>query len=1133
MTTAWNSDDFGGAPDATPAKDRGMWERFKDAYLSSALHSPLGAEGVSRLELKRRGYSDDQINAVEKRLSGQYAAKQNADPAFRGHGFDLLAPSNIGRAAVDLAGNLLGGADPSYALAPGASIPARIAAQGAINAGMDAASQGLEVHRGVREKFDPAEVALNAAAGAVFQGGGEALSKYRTGRMINSGASHPIFSDLESTVLGLENGGSLDHPKVSPKGAKGPYQVMDATARDPGFGIRPWDGKTEADRARVGRQYLAVMTHRYGGDPAKILAAYNAGPGTVDHAIKNHGANWFDYLPNETKDYVSNGVTKLGRAANDSIDLQRGFPRPSSITLAQNELPSALEQRTVNDALSPAEEAAHEDIMHQADDSHDNVSYFPEERIANRDRVGPVDPDAEISLPADVANFRSIRYQKHMAEVRDRLKSHDDEYLSNLQNQHDNMLDILDEHLEGRPSLTPDQLAEARNAWEEMSARHQKSKLPPLGAGLVNSVLRRFDDFDAEIKKAEGLAEKPAPVDNYHEKFTPNIDEPRTPANANKAPTFVEKAKNFAKELLNDENGSYRDSGFDREDTSGTYESLSPEGKLIKAVREAKPLSATQRSMYRQARAERAGRIDRIQQEGKGLAGYHEQLGQLKGELPKADFESFAKHFTDDDVSHLLNKINGSKTLLPLEKVKAQTALMKLLGSEGAKIPTAGDIKLLSQVYSEDFITALLDNRDFMTKFWHGVGSTLNIPRALMASMDLSAPFRQGIFFIGKKEYWKSFGHMFKLFGSEQASKALMENIRSRPSWGLMKRAGLAITDPHSHYLADREEAFMTDYSEKIPIVGLGVKASNRAYSGFLNKLRADVFDDLIRKYEDQGINVATDTKKLREIASFINAATGRGSLGKWGNPAAPALGTVFFSPRLIASRVQMLSPTNYLRRDPILRKEAWKAMFAYGSMALTVAGLAKFGLGWDVETNPTSADFMKPKVGNTRFDFMGGGQQYIRFAAEMITGEAKNANGDTKDLTSGDFGQDTRKDVAVRFLGNKLSPVASFVWDWMGGKDAVGNKFDITKHDLDLGDNSILKNPVVSRLVPLMMQDVTDAYHEWGAKGLAVAVPSTFGVGVQTYQPRQSSKADDFASEFKKDFASDFANEFSSKDFQ
>jgi soluble lytic murein transglycosylase len=88
-------------------------------------------------------------------------------------------------------------------------------------------------------------------------------------------------------------------------------QVMPSTARDPGFGLRPANVNSPADMNRLGREYRATMQQRYGGDPAKMWAAYNAGPGRVDEAIKRHGDNWLQALPAETRNYVARNLRAL------------------------------------------------------------------------------------------------------------------------------------------------------------------------------------------------------------------------------------------------------------------------------------------------------------------------------------------------------------------------------------------------------------------------------------------------------------------------------------------------------------------------------------------------------------------------------------------------------------------------------------------------------------------------------------------------------------------------------------------------------------------------------------------------------------------------------------------------------
>ena len=91
----------------------------------------------------------------------------------------------------------------------------------------------------------------------------------------------------------------------------GLMQVMPETARDPGFGLRPANPANATDMVRLGKQYRAKMEQRYGGDPAKMWAAYNAGPGRVDGLLQRHGNAWLDHAPQETRNYVAKNLRAL------------------------------------------------------------------------------------------------------------------------------------------------------------------------------------------------------------------------------------------------------------------------------------------------------------------------------------------------------------------------------------------------------------------------------------------------------------------------------------------------------------------------------------------------------------------------------------------------------------------------------------------------------------------------------------------------------------------------------------------------------------------------------------------------------------------------------------------------------
>lgn len=137
-----------------------------------------------------------------------------------------------------------------------------------------------------------------------------------------------IVSAMIQITLGSESGNRDYAPGggilTSSAGAQGRMQVMPGTQADPGFGVTPArDGSIE-EKARVGRDYLQTMLQRYGGDPAKAWAAYNAGPGRVDDALAG-GGDWLSKLSAETRSYVAKNMRQLrsGQAGGPSAVASR------------------------------------------------------------------------------------------------------------------------------------------------------------------------------------------------------------------------------------------------------------------------------------------------------------------------------------------------------------------------------------------------------------------------------------------------------------------------------------------------------------------------------------------------------------------------------------------------------------------------------------------------------------------------------------------------------------------------------------------------------------------------------------------------------------------------------------------
>jgi len=123
------------------------------------------------------------------------------------------------------------------------------------------------------------------------------------------------FDTLAAAVKHVESRGNDN--AVSPKGAVGSMQTMPFTLADPGFGVKPAQNDSPAERERVGRDYLRAMLKRYNGSYPKALAAYNAGPGRVDEWLARMGkvtdAEFARLIPfEETRSYVGKVMGRAG-----------------------------------------------------------------------------------------------------------------------------------------------------------------------------------------------------------------------------------------------------------------------------------------------------------------------------------------------------------------------------------------------------------------------------------------------------------------------------------------------------------------------------------------------------------------------------------------------------------------------------------------------------------------------------------------------------------------------------------------------------------------------------------------------------------------------------------------------------
>lgn len=388
-------------------------------------------------------------------------------------------------------------------------------------------------------------------------------------------------------------------------------------------------------------------------------------------------------------------------------------------------------------------------------------------------------------------------------------------------------------------------------------------------------------------------------------------------------------------------------------------------------------------------------------------------------------------------------------------------------------------------------ITPQFDTSTAKGKINSVVENALSIQRAIKTGFDLSAALRQGAALFGTKEWIGAFKRMFEYAKSQTAIDRLETEILSNrySEYALKNKRALGLTLLGEKF-TQREEQFAAKITEKIPFL----KGSERAFTGFLNDLRFNRFVNILNNLEKVGKGITENQEAMKSLAEVIGASTGRGTLGA-AEGAARSLATVLFSPRWVASRVQMI--TNPLLKSGVARTEAIKSLARLAGIAVSVLGMAKMaGLG--VETDTRSSDFGKIKVGTTRFDLTGGLGPYIVLLARGATLKTKSSiTGRVQPLNSGKYGAPTMLDVLTNFLMGKASPLAGIARDIMQGKSFSGQKVKV-------GLTKDFAEYVAQQLgEPLLASDSLQAFQSAsGGMGIGVAatLSSLLGIGVNTY---------------------------------
>jgi len=409
-----------------------------------------------------------------------------------------------------------------------------------------------------------------------------------------------------------------------------------------------------------------------------------------------------------------------------------------------------------------------------------------------------------------------------------------------------------------------------------------------------------------------------------------------------------------------------------------------------------------------------------------------------------------------------------------------------------AEIETLTELALTKRIVDRGTYEARKRNRTRWQKAKDFASEAIQLPKAYKSAFDVSAVLRQGLPFTVAHPF-ESIRHtrrMFRALASEDYAQKLDTEIRNRPMAALGEKAGLELTsmndEPGKH-----EEAIYSNFSEKIP----GVRISNRAFVAYLNMQRAARFDAMAA-----ALGPGTPIEHLKQVAAFVNTATGRGNVGKGKIGRIITDSSAFlWAPRLYVSRFQLLVPV--LPGGPAYQSNAHARRIVAGYYARWLTAAAAFygsialynswnddddddiGLTFD----PTNTDFGKLVVGRTRIDPLGGLAQNAVFIGRESKAIIEPAMGDKKTQLS-------PLEIAARFGGSKFSPTFTVPYQLAVGRDIAYDR-----------ERSRLETTLQTVLPGMSMLDIYEAMQDQGVPtGLAAGVLAAFGMGVSVHEDKK-----------------------------
>lgn len=391
--------------------------------------------------------------------------------------------------------------------------------------------------------------------------------------------------------------------------------------------------------------------------------------------------------------------------------------------------------------------------------------------------------------------------------------------------------------------------------------------------------------------------------------------------------------------------------------------------------------------------------------------------------------------------------------------------------------------------------------------FGKNITDAFGIARSLLSSWDLGLVGRQAwpLLLKGDIGQWaKTVSDSFKIFGSslknskaeglfgersDDAMRVVRASILAQPNMlngkfnAAKNRYGLDV-------IKTGEEAYPSDFPERVPLLGKIFKASQDAYEGASLLMRSRLASQQIKYHESIGLDMMDETNATA-LGSFVASLTGRGPLTTF-NKSADVLNKIFFAPRFMKGLFNTVTAHLFNpQMTPEVRRTAGMTTLRIAANLTALLATAKM-LGADVEFDSRSSKYGKVCLGDTCIDVSGGLKGFITLGSRIIptyhNGEwgmwsKSPSTGKYTKLSDPGFGQQDALDALTQFFSGKLAPGPAVVRDWMRGRTFAGKKPTVIDSAIGL-------------ITPISWQTLYEEMKKGNDDLLLIMLAETFGFG-------------------------------------